>query len=220
MRTFCGVMVLALTLVTVPAVSSAAPIGLNSCGGEVFACDLFADYEATGASELGAADGNLGGYLVGYTFLLNQLADLSDGIQIGDVAHILVIHDTLFELFSNNNVIGSQFGSIFTAASSFSPIDGVSLLAGQVVGCPEVPGGVPSLGGVGLCANADTVSLFVNWGFPDGDAGGDILNIHTALAVVEEPPPPPPTGVPEPSTLSLVGLGAASLLVRRRKARI
>jgi hypothetical protein len=218
MRRFFGIALLAVGLAAVPALSHADPIGVNGCGGEVFACDLFADYGTTGASELGAAAGNLGGYLVAYTLLLNQAADISDGVQVGDVAHILVIHDSLFQLFSNNNLVGSLFGSIFTAATSLSAIDGVGLAAGQVVGCPEIPNGVPSLGGVGLCGTADVVSLVVNWGFADGSAGADILNIHTAFDVNEEPPPPPPpTGVPEPGTLSLVGIGFGSLLLRHRR---
>jgi hypothetical protein len=219
MRTFCGVAILALGLIAWPAASNAAPIGVSNCAGEVVECNLFADYETAGASELGPLDGNLGGYLVGYTLLLNQAADLSDGFQAADVAHILVIHDALFQLFSNT-VFSTTFSDIFAAATTAGAIDGVVPTNGQLAGCPEIPSGVPNLGGVGYCTTADIVTVFVNWGFPDGSGGGDLLNIHTALQPeVEPPPPPPPTGVPEPATLSLFGLASASLLLRRFRSR-
>jgi hypothetical protein len=217
MRTFCGVMVLAVGLVAWAVPSNAAPIGVNGCAQEpgeagLFVCDLFADYTTTGASEVNGG----GGYLVGYTFLLNQTANLIDGFQAADVAHILVIHDALLQLFSNNTIIGSQFGSIFEAARTAAAIDDAIPTNGQLAGCPEIFTGVPNLAGVGYCATADTVTMLVDWGFSDGSAGADLLNIHTALQPdVEPPPPPPPTGVPEPATLSLFGLASASLLLRR-----
>jgi hypothetical protein len=209
----------------VPGVAAAGPIGTNVCGlnsaggGE---CDIFADYTSNGASLLGIAEGNLGSYLLGYTFLLNATADLTDGFQAEDVAHILVIHDSLFELFSNT-VFNLGFGDIFAAASSAALIDGISPSIGQLAGCPPSPAGVPSLGGVGYCNNGDLVTVYATWGTLAGDAGQDLLRIHTALPPDTGGGPTDPAPVPEPGTLSLFFLGGsaavASLRRRRREAQ-
>ena len=95
MRKFVTATCLALGLAAIPSIASADPIGPNGCALDdtgLARCDIFADYTGSGASSLGAADGNLGSYLLGYTFLLNLAADLTDGFQSADVAHILVIH--------------------------------------------------------------------------------------------------------------------------------
>ncbi|MGB2714714.1 MAG: PEP-CTERM sorting domain-containing protein [Vicinamibacterales bacterium] len=226
MRKFVATMCLAVGLATVPGVASALPIGTNQCAIDATtglgACDIFADYASPGASALGLLEGNLGGYLLGYTFLLNQAADLSDGFQAGDVAHILVIHDTLFELFSNT-VFNIGFDDVFTAASTGASIDGISPSVGQLAGCPPVISGVPNLGGVGYCTTADVVSVYANWGLPTGEGGQDLLTIHTALDVVEPPPPPPPppdpSPVPEPGTLTLLALGGSGALASRWRRR-
>ena len=143
MRMFFGVALLALGLVAAPVVAGADPIGPNGCAGEVVVCDIYADYDTAGASELDGLLGNLGGYLVGYTFLLNQAADLADGFQTDDVAHILVIHDSLFQLFSNT-VFSTTFSNIFAAAIAGAAIDGTLPGAGQLAGCPPIPDGVPN----------------------------------------------------------------------------
>ena len=207
-------------------VASAAPIGTNACApdatGTISVCDIYADYEGSTASVLGALDGNLGGYLLGYTFLLNLNADLSDGFQQTDVAHILVVHDDVFELFSNT-VFNLDFDDAFAAASVGAAIDGQSPLSGQLAGCPPITSGVPNVQGVGYCATADVVNAFVNWAI-DGAGGLDVLNIHTAFLPGEheheEPPPDPdPNPVPEPGTLSLLALGGSAALVSRRRRR-
>ncbi len=224
MGKFAAVACLALGLAAVPGAASAAPIGTNQCvvdGGGLGVCDIFADYTGTGASGLGLADGNLGSYLLGYTFLLNTAADLSDGFQVADVAHILVIHDSLFELFSNT-VFNDAFDDIFTAASTSALIDGVSPALGQLAGCPPVTSGVPNLDGVGYCTTADVVSVFATWGTASGEAGQDLLNIHTAFTPDENEPPTGPAPVPEPGTISLFALGGSAALAslrRRRRAR-
>jgi len=219
MRKFAAVTCLVLGLAAVPGVASAAPIGLNGCGA-AGVCDIFADYTGTGASALGELEGNPGDYLLGYTLLLNQAADLSDGFQKSDVAHILVIHDRLFELFSNT-LSNTRFDAILAAASADAPlIDGLSI--GQLAGCPPVDGGVPHIGGVGLCATGDLVSVLVDWGVAGGDAGQDLLTIHTAYLPGEKDPPPPPPDpqpVPEPGTLSLLVLGGSAALAARRRRR-
>lgn len=222
MRKFATAICLALGLMAVPGAASAAPIGTNLCGvnGDgLGVCDIFADYTGAGASALGGLEGNLGSYLLGYTFLLNQTADLSDGFQDDDVAHILVIHDGLFELFSNT-VFNAAFDDIFTAASIAAPIDGLAPSIGQLAGCPAIPSGVPNLGGVGYCTTADLVSVYATWGTASGEAGQDLLTIHTAyLPGEKDPPPPDPDPVPEPGTLSLLVLGGSAVLASRRRRR-
>jgi len=224
MRKFVTVTCLALGLAGVPAAASAAPIGTNLCAVDsagLGVCDIFADYTGDGASGLGLLQGNLGSYLLGYTFLLNQTADLSDGFQNTDVAHILVIHDSLFELFSNT-VFNSDFDDIFTAASTGAAIDGFSPSIGQLAGCPAIPSGVPNLGGVGYCTNADLVSVYANFGLSSDQGGQDLVRIHTAFLPGERDPPPPPPDpapVPEPATLTLVALGASGAWVSRRRRR-
>lgn len=222
MRRFAAVAFLVVGLAAAD-VASAAPIGTNACALDgvtgIGQCDIYADYTGDGASALGVLDGNLGGYLPGYTFLLNLNANLSDGFQEGDVAHILIVHDSLFELFSNT-VFNSSFGDAFAAASNGAAIDGVSPSVGQLAGCPPVTSGVPNVQGVGYCTTADVVTAYVNWGI-GGDAGTDVLNIHTAFLPGEhEPPPPPPdptNPVPEPGTLYLVALGGSAVLASRRR---
>ena len=223
MRKFVTVTCLALGLAGVPAAASASPIGTNLCAVDstgLGVCDIFADYTGAGASALGLAEGNLGSYLLGYTLLLNQTADLSDGFQNADVAHILVIHDGLFQLFSNT-VFNAAFDSIFTAASTGGAIDGLSPSTGQLAGCPPTPSGVPSVDGVGYCTNADVVSVFANWGFASGDAGQDLVRIHTAFAPGEKDPPPDtePDPVPEPGTLTLLALGGSGAWAQMRRRR-
>jgi len=221
MRKFAAVSCLALGLAAVPGAASAAPIGLNGCvvdSAGMGQCDIFADYIGAGASGLGLAEGNLGSYLLGYTFLLNQTADLSDGFQAGDVAHILVIHDSLFELFSNT-VFNTAFNDIFSAASTSALIDGLSPSIGQLAGCPPSVSGVPSLDGVGYCTTGDVVSVLATWGTSSGDAGQDLLRIHTAFTDGEIDPPTDPAPVPEPGTLSLFALGGSGALASLRRRR-
>lgn len=221
MRRFLGIAGVAFGLVVLPAVSYADPIGTNGCitaDSGVSECDIYADYAVDAISELIPTFGD---YLVGYTFLLNAGADLTT-FEASDVAHILVIHSQLFQLISNTAVNG-LFSGFFDAAVAGSAIDSVLPDAGQLAGCPPIPTGVPSYGGVGYCTTADVVTLAVNWGVGGEDpiGGLDVLRIHTALPVVEPPPPPPPTGVPEPGSLSLLALGGlSSFLLRRRKASV
>jgi hypothetical protein len=220
MRKLVTATCLAFGLMAIPGIASAAPIGINACALDetgLGVCDIFADYTGEGASTLGFAEGNLGSYLLGYTILLNENADLSNGFQAADVAHILVIHDGVFELFSNT-VFNDLFDSVFGAATTGADIDGSSPSTGQLAGCPAVPGGVPNLNGVGYCTNADVVSVLVNWGEP-GVGGQDVLSIHTALPVVEPPPPPPSESVPEPGTLALFALGASGAFASLRRRR-
>jgi hypothetical protein len=218
MRKLVTATCLALGLAAIPGIASAGPIGTNGCASDPLGfarCDIFADYDG-GASSLGQADGNLGSYLLGYTFLLNVAADLTDGFQAEDVAHILVIHDSVFELFSNT-IFNALFDSAFEAARDGAKIDNLDPDIGQLAGCPAVPTGVPNVAGVGYCTTADVVSIFVNWGL-GGDGGLDVLNIHTALDEVIEPP----TGenpIPEPGTLSLFALGGSAALASLRRRR-
>jgi PEP-CTERM motif len=223
MRKLVAATCLAFCLTAIPGVASATPIGTNQCGVDAAGlgqCDIFADYTGRGASDLGLSEGNLGSYLLGYTFLLNQTADLSNGFQTGDVAHILVIHDSLFELFSNT-VFDTLFDDIFSAASTGAAIDGLSPSVGQLAGCPPITSGVPNLAGVGYCTTADIVTVYTNWGTTSGEAGQDLLTIHTAFAPGEhEPPlPPGPEPVPEPGTLSLLALGGSGALASLRRRR-
>src|SRR5262245_50423600 len=117
MRKFAVMACLALGLVVEPRVASATPIGTNECadnGSGAIESDIFADFD-DGYSSLGASEGNLGGYLVGYTLLLNSGADLTT-FESSDVAHILIIHDSLFELISNTAFNIAQFANAFIAA--------------------------------------------------------------------------------------------------------
>src|SRR5438046_2436117 len=103
MRKLATVVCLTLGLAVAPKAAVAAPIGTNTCDSSsgISLCDIYADFTSDGASLLGAAEGNLGSYLPGYSLLLNLSADLSDGLQASDVADVLVVHNQLFELFSN-----------------------------------------------------------------------------------------------------------------------
>jgi hypothetical protein len=197
-----------LGLFAAPGVANAVPIGINACadGAPFYECDIYADYD-DGVSTLGGLEGNLGGYLVGYTFLLNAGADLTT-FEAGDVAHILVIHDSLFELFSNI-AASFVFNSVFDSARTGADIDSTPVTAGQLAGCPPVPSGVPTIDGVGYCTSADVVTLYPNW-----DGGNDLLRINTALSTETQPAP-----VPEPGTLSLLvfgGSAVAAAVLRRR----
>ena len=215
MRKFAALVTVVFALMVVPGVASAAPVQPSSCaaGSLFFECDIYADYD-DGVSTLGTADGNAGGYLVGYTFLLNAGADLTT-FGADDVAHILVIHDSLFELYSNI-AASLVFSGVFNAASTGASIDGTTVTAGQTAGCPPIPSGVPTIGGVGYCTNADVVTVYPD--FAAGGLGGnDLLRINTALPEDEQPPTAP---VPEPGTLSLLAFGGSAAVgaIRRRRA--
>jgi hypothetical protein len=217
MRKFAAVMCVALGLATLPNVAEAAPIGVNGCTTTlIYECDIFVD-DVTGLSTLDATGLNPNpDWLVGYTFLLNVAADLSDGIQETDVAHALVIHRNLVQLFTPTVTNPSQFSQAIANALALLAIDGVPLSDGQIVGEP-VPGGVTQLNGVGLFLTADLVSMAIAWGQDINNVGGfDLLNVHTATASSG----PGPNPIPEPGMLSLMLLGGggaiASALRRRR----
>jgi hypothetical protein len=208
MRKFTTVLAFAAALAAAPGVVGAAPIQPASCGqgAQYYECDIFADY-GSGISELGSLEGNLGGYLPTYSYLLNTTADLSDGLSVSEVAHILVVEDQLFRLISNIAPL-MNFGTYFDAALATAP--GV-----QILGCP-VPNGVLQYQNVGYCTTADLVTLFPNWAAFDTDGnpigGSDLLRINTALLNTSNP-------VPEPGTLTLMGLGGALAALRRRRNR-
>jgi hypothetical protein len=219
MRRLLAVGLVAWGVVIAPGAASAAPIGTNAC---VFdstgtaRCDIFADYDDGESSFAPEADFiPLSGYLPGYTVLLISTPDFDpvtgNGFDAADVAHVLVITDSLFALHSNV-LAHPDFGAVFNAAKNG---DGAS--SGQLAGCPPNPAGVPTVDGVGYCPNGDVVGpLSMNYVLPDGFGGVDLLTIHTALRQTD-PDPPSTAGVPEPGTLSLVGLGASALAMRRRR---
>jgi hypothetical protein len=219
MRKFAAVMCVALGLATLPNLAQAAPIGTNGCTFTgIYECDIFVD-DVTGLSTLDATvlDPT---WLVGYTFLLNAAADLSNGIQETDVAHALVFHRSLIQLFTPTVTNPSQFSQAIADALALKRIDNVELSLGQIVGEP-VSTGVNQLNGVGLFLTADSVTMLVNWGQDIHTVGGlpDLLTVHTALA----PGGPGPNPVPEPGTLSLMllgGGGAIASALRRRRTRV
>jgi len=217
MSKFAAVTGLVLGFLMMPAAASAAPIGTNGCsiGATGYDCDIFVDYD-TGLSTLDAT-GLLSSWLVGYTFLLNVGADLSDGIQATDVANALVFHSNAIELFTP--IVGSStFSSILAAALALTPIDSTLLSEGQIVGFPTA-GGVTQLSGVGLFNTAESVAMLsqIAWGTPGNIGGYDSLTVHTTLPVETNPSP-----VPEPSTLSVfaIGVGVASAVRRRSVKKI
>ena len=184
MRKFAAVIGVIIGLAVVPRVADASPIGTNGCAlvGGISECDIYIDPDVDGASELDGTVGNLGGYLPGYVLVLNALADLST-FEAADVAHILVIHDQLFQLFSNS-AANFGFAGVFTAATTGANIDGQPISSGQIAGCPPVPSGVPQIDGVGYCFNQDLITLAQQIAFVDpftGFGGNDTLRIHTAL---------------------------------------
>jgi hypothetical protein len=84
---------------------------------------------------------------------------------------------------------------------------------GQIVGTPIISGS-SQLNGVGYFFTAPTVSMDnqINWAF--GEFGGsDTLRIHTSLVL------PPSNPIPEPGSLTLLAVGGAAALARRRRAR-
>jgi hypothetical protein len=210
MQKIAAVTGLVLGLALIPAVAGAAPIGTNGCtsGTAGYECDIFVD-DGTGLSRLDVAGA---GWLVGYTFLLNVGADLSDGIQVLDVAHALVFHSDFIDLFTP--IVGSStFFAAVANALGLVAIDGTLLSDGQIVGSPVV-GGVTQLNGVGLFNTGETISMNSQIAWASGGEGGyDSLTVHTGIAAVD------PTPVPEPGTLTLFALGAAGAsVVRRRRA--
>jgi hypothetical protein len=209
---------LLLVLVLVPRAGSAAPIGTNACTlGDIYQCDIFADY-ATGLSVLNLSPDDPG-WLVGYSFLLKLGADVSDGIQDTDVAHALIIHSWGFELFTPS-LTSTAFENTVAAALDGNDIDGVSVALGQIVGTPIVSGS-SQLDGVGYFFTAPTVTMAnqINWG--DASFGGtDTLRVHTSLPTPitnPDPDPDPPAPIPEPATLTLLGLGLAGAAYRGRR---
>lgn len=214
MQKFAAVTGLVLGLVMIPAAAGADPIGINGCalGATGYECDIFVD-DVTGQSTLDATS-LAPSWLVGYSFLLNVGADLSDGIQDTDVAHALVIHSSTISLFTP--IVGSSvFSSIVADALALVPIDGTPLSDGQIVGLP-IAGGVTQLNGVGLFNTAQTIAMVsqIAWGLGANDIGGyDSLTVHTGVATPDADP------VPEPTTLALVALGGGiAAAVRRRRA--
>ena len=218
MRKIAAVVGLVVGLAVVPRVADASPIGTNGCSlvGGIAECDIYIDPDTSGSSDLGAGEGNLGGYLPGYLVVLNAAADLTT-FDVTDVAHILVIQDQLFQLFSNT-AASLTFTNIFAAASQGLAIGGQPISSGQIAGCPPIPSGVPNFAGVGYCADADLITLNQSIAWADGFGGGgyDTLRIHTALPLEVNPTGP---AVPEPATLTLVGLGGAVAAFRRRRAK-
>jgi hypothetical protein len=216
MQKLAAVTGLVVGLVMLPGAASASPLGANGCtlGATGFECDLFVD-DVTGHSTLDMS-ASAPGWLVGYTFLLNVGADLSDGIQASDVAHALVIHSGEIDLFTP--IVGSTaFSTAVADALALAPIDSTALADGQIVGL-AVPGGVTQLNGVGLFNTAQTVAMLsqIAWGDgPNAIGGYDSLTVHTGVAQIDDNPTP----VPEPGTLSLFALGGIGALVRRHRAK-
>jgi hypothetical protein len=216
MQRLAAVTGLVLGLAMMPGAVRANPIGTNGCtlGPTGYECDVFVD-DVTGHSTLDAS-ALAPSWLVGYTFLLNVGADLSNGIQETDVAHALVFHSSFIDLFTPT-VGSSAFSMIVAAGLALAPIDGTPLSDGQVVGLAVV-GGVTQLNGVGLFNTADTVAMLsqIAWGLNARTIGGyDSLTVHTGVAT-----PGPSNPVPEPSTLSLIALGGGiASIVRGRRAK-
>jgi hypothetical protein len=216
MRKLGAILAVTVALAAAPHVVSAAPILPPSCDyvvgpgpDPVYECDLFADYD-DGVSELGVADGNLGSFFPAYTLLLTSSADLSDGIDSNEVAHILRTEDQLFTLYSNLATVflSFNFSTILSNALAFTATQM------QVLGC-DTYNGVTSqtvaAGSIGYCQTSDVVTLYPNHAF-----GNDILRINTALPIGTDPGAP----IPEPGTMGLVAFGSAALAaIRRRRAR-
>ena len=122
MQKLAAVTGLVLGLVMIPAAAGAAPIGTNGCavGATGYECDIFVD-DVTGQStlDLSSLDPT---WLVGYSFLLNVGADLSDGIQDTDVAHALVIHSSYISLFTP--IVGSSLFSMRRRTQGPSTVPG------------------------------------------------------------------------------------------------
>jgi len=217
MRKFAAVACLTLGL-AVPGVASAAPVGLVGCGfgsaGELV-CDISVD-DVTGYTLLNDATAFLGfppGWLVGYTFLLNTGANLTNGIQDSEVAQALVFHSDRIELYTS---LFSGFSSIVSSALFGEDIDETSLSSGQIVG-ESIGGGSRQYSGVGLFDTAALVTMNSQIAWSDGVGGGyDTLRVHT---IGETSPEPVPAPIPEPGSLSLLALGITAFASARRRRR-
>jgi hypothetical protein len=216
MQKLAAVTALVIGLVILPGVVSASPLGINGCTTDATGannCDIFVD-DVTGHSILDMSASNPS-WLVGYTFLLNVGADLSDGIQESDVADALVIHNGEIDLYTP--IVGSTlFSSIVADALALTPIDGTALSDGQIVGAP-ISSGTAQLNGVGLFNTAETVEMLsqIAWGSSGSVGGYDSLTVHTGVSPIDESPAP----VPEPGTLSLFAIGGLVGAVRRYRAK-
>ncbi|MCL2648501.1 MAG: PEP-CTERM sorting domain-containing protein [Phycisphaerales bacterium] len=112
-----------------------------------------------------------------------------------------------------------------------------SLGSGVVVArAATIPSNVDPLGTPGITDNTqDSLVLPAStlpggedlWGSPlptNPDLGGSYVTASPAMALAAPPPPPPPlppspppSRTPEPSSLSLVALGAIGLLTQRKR---
>jgi hypothetical protein len=235
---FVAPLLAAVCVVGVASTAQASSCSLSTSGN--LGCSLSegqnsanAEYGVLSADDLLDVGGDAG-WFVGWTFLLENGTDYTGAASNPNVSDIVHIYSTGAEVWSKgfdgtlggNSSFGANFGAILNFALGLTLSETV-----QVVGDPLIPGGRrfytnPNGGEIGLvnegpnglalleplsgmipgCIPSQTISC----GF-----GSDSLSVQSAAD--ETGPPPDNTEVPEPATLTLMGIGGAIAAIRRRR---
>lgn len=191
----------------------AGPISgcVQDAGTGQLTCDLYLTDGLGNPSNVGTVSPGFDAeWQVGYSFLLTA----PDPTQKANVGDVLVIHSDHVDLYSQS--AGALFDTWYNHAIAGDAIDGTAIALGQIFGdAGQGPGGGarqfnPGGGAIGLFWKvSDPIA-----GLLDNSFGSpDMLNIHVAVDFNQ-------TEVPEPATLTLMGLGAAVAAYRRRRTRL
>jgi hypothetical protein len=178
----------------------------DSCtfDGSNFSCGLSEDPITHEGSVSSFDAGFDAGWLVGYSFLL----DGSDPTVKANVSDVIVIHSSHVDLFDEAS---ANFDAMYNAAIGGLDIDGIPIATGQVSG-DILPAGArqfnPGRGPIGLFWET-TPTIDMSLFFVGGCC--DAIHITSDADFVGT------SAVPEPATLTLLGIGGAVAAYRRRR---